>query len=531
MRSPSSASSSRRSESPSSRPDSSTSCTPTSSPISTSSQRKAESGAIKLTVETKGRENRYYLLNAGKPPFDDPKARLAFALAIDRNEINQLRNLGRATVADGPFDKGIPGYVADPGFPKHNLAKAKKLVKEVKAAHGGRFKVQFVILPDTENRNEAELLKQQIEKAGISADIAVVDQTAEISTAISGDYNVLLWRNHAGEDPDINYVWWHSGELTNFGKINDPMIDRLLEQGRATSDPARARRGIRRHHEGVRQEHLERVGLVRQLGHRDASQRERRSSAHPYPTAASRSRSLPVCTRRRGSGSASELHDRPPHLSAIAMRRITGKLVRLVVVLFLVTFGTFMLVRLFPGDPVKKMIPFGTNLAHAARRATQGDRPRQAGRAAVRLVARRSRDWRLRQGVPVAHAGVGGVGERGAGDAPADPVRPGARPARGDPARGALRVPGGYMARQDRQRLGVRAPVDPELRARALPRVLRGRQAAMAPGRAVRRLRHRPRRALPFDGAAHDLARGRGDRAVHAAAAQRHDRHAPGELS
>jgi ABC-type dipeptide/oligopeptide/nickel transport systems, permease components len=44
------------------------------------------------------------------------------------------------------------------------------------------------------------------------------------------------------------------------------------------------------------------------------------------------------------------------------MRRIAGKLVRLMVVLLLVTFGTFMLVRLLPGDPVKKMIPFGTNL-------------------------------------------------------------------------------------------------------------------------------------------------------------------------
>ncbi len=202
-------------------------------------ERKADSGSINLTVETKGRENRYYLLNAGKPPFDDPKARLAFALALDRDEINQLRNLGRATVANGPFDKGIPGYVADPGFPKHNLAKAKKLVKEVKAAHGGQFKVQFVILPDSENRNEAELLKQQIQKAGISADIGVVDQTAEINTAISGDFDVLLWRNHDGEDPDINYVWWHSGQLTNFGKIDDPEIDRLLEQGRTTADPAR----------------------------------------------------------------------------------------------------------------------------------------------------------------------------------------------------------------------------------------------------------------------------------------------------
>jgi len=44
------------------------------------------------------------------------------------------------------------------------------------------------------------------------------------------------------------------------------------------------------------------------------------------------------------------------------VRRVSGKLVRLAVVLFLVTFGTFMLVRLLPGDPVEKMIPFGTNL-------------------------------------------------------------------------------------------------------------------------------------------------------------------------
>jgi peptide/nickel transport system permease protein len=44
------------------------------------------------------------------------------------------------------------------------------------------------------------------------------------------------------------------------------------------------------------------------------------------------------------------------------VRRLTGKLVRLIVVLLLVTFGTFMLVRLLPGDPVKKIIPYGTDV-------------------------------------------------------------------------------------------------------------------------------------------------------------------------
>jgi peptide/nickel transport system permease protein len=54
--------------------------------------------------------------------------------------------------------------------------------------------------------------------------------------------------------------------------------------------------------------------------------------------------------------------DRSHAVSAVMVRRITGKVARLVVVLFLVTFGTFMLVRLLPGDPVEKMIPFGSDL-------------------------------------------------------------------------------------------------------------------------------------------------------------------------
>ena len=44
------------------------------------------------------------------------------------------------------------------------------------------------------------------------------------------------------------------------------------------------------------------------------------------------------------------------------MRRIAGKVLRLVLVLVVVTFATFMLVRLVPGDPVVKIIPYGTDL-------------------------------------------------------------------------------------------------------------------------------------------------------------------------
>src|SRR3954447_15540064 len=61
------------------------------------------------------REVRYYLMNEAKPPLDDINARKAVALAIDRQQINDIRNNGVFTVADGPFDSPVTGYVKNPG--------------------------------------------------------------------------------------------------------------------------------------------------------------------------------------------------------------------------------------------------------------------------------------------------------------------------------------------------------------------------------------------------------------------------------
>ena len=49
----------------------------------------------------------------------------------------------------------------------------------------------------------------------------------------------MLWRNHPGDDPDLQYVWWNTGSLVNFGKIADPDLQALLDQGRSEADPAK----------------------------------------------------------------------------------------------------------------------------------------------------------------------------------------------------------------------------------------------------------------------------------------------------
>jgi peptide/nickel transport system substrate-binding protein len=198
-------------------------------------------GSSQATIYTEPighRENRYYLLNTSAAPFDDLNARKAFAMAVDRNALIQLNEKGEVDRADGPFDKDVPGYLSSPGFPQHNLAEAKKLVAAYKNAHGGQFHIVLECTNDAENINEATTLKEQVAKAGISADIQPEDQSKFIQTALGAKFSVLLWRNHPGDTPDLQYVWWNTGSPINFGQINDPQLQQLLDQGRAATTDA-----------------------------------------------------------------------------------------------------------------------------------------------------------------------------------------------------------------------------------------------------------------------------------------------------
>jgi peptide/nickel transport system substrate-binding protein len=82
------------------------------------------------------------------------------------------------------------------------------------------------------------------------------EQSQMINDVIAGKYDAAGWRNHPGYDPDTQYVWWHCGNtptgaltptfdkantcdnLVNFSGFNDPVINKALDDGRSTSDPA-----------------------------------------------------------------------------------------------------------------------------------------------------------------------------------------------------------------------------------------------------------------------------------------------------
>lgn len=199
-------------------------------------KQDAANGQINLVVSDKGAETTYLMLNSSRAPFDDPIARRAASAAGDPREINQIRNKGLNTIATGPFPPDNPAYLAE-STRLHSLKLAKKLAKQYEDEHGQPISFEYLTTPDSETVAIAALVKEQQAKAGIEMSIRTVDQSTLISEVLAGSFTGAGFRNYPGGDPDTQYVWWHSGSPLNLGRINDPEIDRLLDEGRSEPDP------------------------------------------------------------------------------------------------------------------------------------------------------------------------------------------------------------------------------------------------------------------------------------------------------
>lgn len=203
------------------------------------------------SIETTDKsETAYSLLHVTKEGsiLTDQRIRCALANAYDAKTVNDSINQGVNELANGPFSPGQVGYLDDTGYPMvQDMAKAQELVNEYKAEHPGeKLTLALATTNDATNLVVANFQKQWWEQAGIDeVTIDQIDQGNYIVTALLGQFEVFQWRNHGGVDLDQQYFWWHSssslpiGELAlNFGRIKDDKLDALLDQNRASTDPA-----------------------------------------------------------------------------------------------------------------------------------------------------------------------------------------------------------------------------------------------------------------------------------------------------
>ena len=175
----------------------------------------------------------YGLVNVGQAPMDDKEFRLNVSKAIDREVLNDINSGGKFKVANQPFDTGVIGYLDDIEAPTFDPDAAEAYF----AGKNASLRLSYATDPTT--KAIAEEVKAQLADVGVEVVIDEKDQATLIAQAIAGDFNILLFRNHPGADPDTQYNWWHTGSPVNLGKINDPEIDRLLDEGRSEPDPAK----------------------------------------------------------------------------------------------------------------------------------------------------------------------------------------------------------------------------------------------------------------------------------------------------
>ncbi len=178
----------------------------------------------------------HVMINVGKPDVSDRRVRQAMAHAINREAYNKVINKGLLKIANTPFGSGLAPHERVDGYPKYDPARAKKLLAE----YGKPVKLRLSVQNAPLSLLGMQALQQMWKKVGIESEIVPLEQTALIRAANTRDFQVMLYRWQGGVDPDRNvYIFLHSKGSANRSGFSDPEMDRLLDAGRGTTDPAR----------------------------------------------------------------------------------------------------------------------------------------------------------------------------------------------------------------------------------------------------------------------------------------------------
>lgn len=198
-----------------------------------------------------GNSYTYMGFNLKHKPFDDKRVRLAINYAIDKQEIIDGVYLGLGINIASPYKPGtrwsnpkLQPYPYDP-------EKARALLKQagfsdsdgdgILERDGKPFTFEIITNQNKEREKSAVLIQRRLKEIGIDVQIRAIEWASFISRFIkTGDFDVVVLGWGLGLDPD-QYNIWHSSQQApgqfNFIGYHNPIVDKLLEQGRVELNP------------------------------------------------------------------------------------------------------------------------------------------------------------------------------------------------------------------------------------------------------------------------------------------------------
>lgn len=169
------------------------------------------------------------------PLSQSAKVRQALDLSIDREALNQVVFNGEFTPGNQWVSPTHPYY--QKAFPVHgrDIAKAKALLKE--AGVTLPVTVDYMIPKGAENEAVAQVVQSMAAEAGFDIKIRAVEFATTFKQAQAGEFQIFQINWSGRIDPDGNsYIFMRSKAPQNDGGYANPEADKLMEDGRATSN-------------------------------------------------------------------------------------------------------------------------------------------------------------------------------------------------------------------------------------------------------------------------------------------------------
>ena len=174
-------------------------------------------------------------LNLAASDVSDLRVRQAMAYALDRDALNKVINKGVYKVANTVFGSGLTPHEQVDGYPQYDAAKAKQQL----ADYGKPVKLKMTVAATPQIMQLAQVLQQMWKKVGIDTEIVPLEFTQVIRASTARDYQAMLYRFAGRADPDTDvYPFFYSTSPGNRVNYKSAEMDKLLDAGRATRDPA-----------------------------------------------------------------------------------------------------------------------------------------------------------------------------------------------------------------------------------------------------------------------------------------------------
>jgi ABC-type transport system substrate-binding protein len=187
----------------------------------------------------------YYIgFNHKLAPFDDVRARRAFAMAIDRDKI--LKDMFFSTVpkAGGALPIGLPGFDPQLAPIAYDPVQAKALWDQALAAKSLKIdSILFQISLFTGADVLQEMGKQWEANLGVKVQFQIVSGNTNRARILTQEGANLFEYGWVADYPDAHNfldVLFHGSAINNIGAYTNAQFDRLLEEARVEqSEPAR----------------------------------------------------------------------------------------------------------------------------------------------------------------------------------------------------------------------------------------------------------------------------------------------------